>query len=208
MSLLSEGPILESGDRLTRAEFHRRYSARPDIKLAELVEGVVYVASPLRRHGYGSEGNIMQLWLGTYAARDPSLDVGDNSTVFLDADNEIQPDAFLFWRTGIPFGARLTSDGYVEGAPPLVVEIAASTASYDLHDKMNAYRRAGVQEYIVWRTRDEAIDWFRLHEGAYRRVEPDAAGLIESRTFPGLRLSVPALLARGRAAVLAALAAT
>ena len=28
---------LESGDRLTREEFHHRYCARPDIKKAELI---------------------------------------------------------------------------------------------------------------------------------------------------------------------------
>jgi Uma2 family endonuclease len=208
MTTVSKPPILESGDRLTRAEFHRRYCARPDIKKAELVEGVVYVASPVRQDGHGSEHAIVLLWLGTYAARHPGLDVGDNSTVFLDAENEVQPDAFLFWRSGTPFGARLTADGYVEGAPPLVVEIAASSASYDLHDKLRAYRRNGVWEYIVWRTQDGAIDWFRLHEDEYRRVEPDVNGVIESRVFPGLRLNVPAMLAGDRAAVLATLAAT
>ena len=35
-----EIPPLESGDHLTRHEFERRYQARPDIKKAELIEGV------------------------------------------------------------------------------------------------------------------------------------------------------------------------
>lgn len=205
MVAASRGAVLESGDRLTRAEFHRRYCARPDIKKAELVEGVVYVASPVRQAGHGGEHAIAILWMGTYAARVPGLDVGDNSTVFLDADNEVQPDAFLFWRDLAKGGAHLTADGYVEGAPPLVFEIAASSASYDLHDKLRAYRRAGTPEYIVWRTLDTAIDWFRLHEGEYIRVEPDHQGMIESSVFPGLRLNVPAMLARDRAGVLAAL---
>jgi Uma2 family endonuclease len=205
MVAMSDVPILESGDRLTRAEFHRRYCARKDIKKAELVEGVVYVASPVRFDGHGRQDNIVQMWLGVYAAQIPDLDVGVNSTVFLDADNELQPDALLIWRTPAKPGAHLTSDGYVEGAPLLVVEVAPSSASYDLHDKMRVYRRAGVQEYVVWRTRDRAIDWFRLHEGEYLRVEPDQRGIIESSVFPGLRLSVPAMLARDRAAVLAAL---
>ncbi len=104
--------------------------------------------------------------------------------------------------------ARLTSDGCIEGAPLLVVEVAASSASYDLHDKLRAYRRAGTKEYIVWRTLDKAIDWFRLHEGEFLRAEPDEHGTIESSVFPGLRLSVPAMLARDRAAVLAAPTAT
>ena len=104
-----------------------------------------------------------------------------------------------------PGEAHIRPDGYVEGAPPLVVEIAASSASYDLHDKLRAYRRSGVQEYIVWRTLDGALDWLRLQEGEYVRVEPDVNGMIESAVFPGLRLNVPALLARDRAGVLAAL---
>lgn len=46
-------PPLESGDRLTRPEFERRYAAAPHIKKAELIEGVVYVASPLRHEQHG-----------------------------------------------------------------------------------------------------------------------------------------------------------
>ncbi len=202
---MAKPPILESGDRLTRAEFHRRYCARPEIKKAELVEGVVYVASPVRQDGHGSEHNIVQLWLGTFAARVPGLDVGDNSTVFLDADNEVQPDAFLFWRGADKPGARLTEKGYVEGPPLLVVEIAASSASYDLHDKLRAYRRNGVREYVVWRVLDGAIDWFRLREGEHVRVEPDERGVIESEAFPGLRVHVAKMLAGDAAGVLAEL---
>ena len=196
-------PVLESGDRLTRAEFHRRYSARPDIKKAELVEGVVYVASPLRYPVHGKQHSQVMGWLTGYWARHPELMLGDNTTVFLDGDNEVQPDAWLAREA--PGGPRLDEEGYMEGAPQLVVEIAASSASYDLHDKMQGYRRSGVGEYIVWRTLDGAIDWFRLREGEYVRVEPDARGLIESEQFPGLRLNVPKMLGGDLAGVLAEL---
>lgn len=140
------------------------------------------------------------LWLGTYCLRDPELLFSDNTTVYLDDRSEVQPDAFI-WRTA-PGGPHLTDDGYVEGAPQLVVEVAASSVSYDLHDKMEAYRRNGVREYVVWRVLDEAIDWFRLRDGAYVRLEPDADGVIESEEYPGLRLHLPSMLAGDRAAVL------
>lgn len=146
---------------------------------------------------------MVMAWLGTYWARHPELRAGDNTTVFLDAENEVQPDAFL-WRAE-PGGPRRTEDHYIEGAPQLVVEVAASSASYDLHDKMRAYRRSGVREYVAWRVLDEAIDWFRLREGEYVRVEPDARGVIESETFPGLRLNVPKMLGDDLAGVLAEL---
>jgi Uma2 family endonuclease len=191
---------LESGDRLTRAEFHRRYSARPDIKKAELVDGVVYVPSPVRFLHHGRPHGLVMLWLGTYCLRDPELLLADNTTVLLDDRSEVQPDAFI-WRAE-PGGPRLTEDGYVEGAPQLVVEVAASSASYDLHDKLEAYRRNGVREYIVWRVLDDAIDWFRLREGEYVRLEPDVEGVLESEEYPGLRLHIPSMLAGDRADVL------
>ena len=202
-SEIASRPVLESGDRLTRAEFHRRYEARPDIRKAELVEGVVYVASPLRSDVHGEPHASVMGWLVTFKAKTPGVHVSDNATVFLDADNEVQPDAAL-WREE-PGGPQLTREGYIEGAPQLIVEVAASSASYDLHDKLRAYRRNGVREYVVWRVLDRAIDWFRLREGEYVRVEPDARGVIESETFPALRLDVPKMLAGDLAGVLAAL---
>ena len=195
--------LLESGDHLTQAEFHRRYSARPDIKKAELVEGVVYVASPVSVAFHGEPHALVVAWLVTYCAKAPGVRFGDNCTVILDADNEVQPDAFL-WRTEAG-GPRLNEHGYLEGAPQLVVEVAASSASYDMHEKLRAYRRNGVREYVVWRVLDRAINWFRLREGEYVRAEPDARGVIESEQFPGLRLSVPKMLAGDAAGVLAAL---
>ena len=198
-------PVLESGDRLTREEFHRRYSARPDIHKAELVNGVVYLTWRVRSEEHGKPHGVVAGWLGAYVALNPDLGCGLSTTVFLTDDSEAQPDCLLFRQPPAGYAVRHTEDDFLEGAPEMVVEVAASSASYDLHDKLRAYRRNGVREYIVWRTLDGALDWFRLQEGEYVRVEPDTNGMLESSVFPGLRLSVPALLARDRAGVLAAL---
>jgi Uma2 family endonuclease len=205
MARTMESVMLESGDRLPQEEFHRRYSLRPDIKKAELIGGIVYVASPARWDKHGKHQSLAVMWLRAYAADRPDLGVGDADTVFLTGGDEVQPDAFLFRLSGPDAGARVTASGYIEGAPELVVEVAASSVSYDLHDKLEAYRRAGVLEYIVWRVLDSAIDWFRLRDGIYTRVEPDADGSIESVIFPGLRLDVPAMLAGQTRGVLAVL---
>lgn len=181
------------------------YCLRPDIRKAELVQGVVYVASPLRSECHGEPHSLAALWLGTFAARTPGLRVSIDPTLYLGDDSEVQPDIILFREPAAGTAVQRTPDGYLAGAPELVMENAASSASYDLHDKRDAYRRAGVPEYVVWRGLDGQIDWFRLHGGAYVRVEPDERGIIESATFPGLRLSVPAMLAGDRAAILAAL---
>ena len=198
-------PVLENGDRLTREEFHRRYQLRPDIHKAELVLGVVHVASPTRLGAHADPHSLVALWLRAYQATTIGVRVGIEGTVYLNDDGEVQPDAFMFWLPPHISQARQTTDDYVEGAPDLVVEIAASSASYDLHDKKEAYRRAGVQEYVAWRVLDEAIDWFRLQDGEYVRIEPDASGIVESAVFPGLRLDVAAMLAGDATRVLAAL---
>ena len=131
----------------------------------------------------------------------------DNATVRLDLDNEFQPDAALLLRSEFGGQSRISHDDYVEGAPELVIEIAASSASHDLHDKRNVYRRNGVHEYLVWRTLDDRIDGFELIDDAYRPAPPDDAGVFHSRIFPGLRIDVAALLDGDVAAALETLRA-
>ena len=192
---------LEAGDHLTREEFHRRYLARPDIKKAELIDGVVYVLSPVRVTQHAQPHGFVMGWLALYISQRPDVILADNATVFLDGQAEVQPDALLI-RPALG-GPRVTDDGYLEGAPQLVVEVSASSATYDLHVKKEAYRRNGVREYVVWRVLDEAIDWFRLQDGEYVLVEPDADGIVESVQFPGLRLHIASMFAGNLAAVLA-----
>jgi Uma2 family endonuclease len=194
---------LESGDRLTRQEFERRYTAMPHLKKAELIEGVVYVASPLRYRQHGKPHCDIMTWLGVYVSLTPGVEAADNTTVRLDADNEPQPDALLRIEETCGGQSRISDDDYIEGAPELIVEIAASSASYDLYDKKEAYRRNGVKEYIVWQVTDKKISWFSLENGEYVILEPDAAGVICSRIFPGLNLQIKALLAGNLTEVLA-----
>lgn len=196
---------LENGDKLTRAEFERRYTAMPEQKKAELIEGIVYMASPLRIKSHGKPHAHIMGWLVTYEAATPGVEVADNTTVILDIDNEPQPDALLRIETGGQ--SQITEDDYVAGAPELIVEIAASSASYDLHAKLNVYRRNQVQEYLVWRVYDRQFDWFRLNEGEYFQPEPNSEGIICSQVFPGLWLDKTALLAGDLAKVLAVLQA-
>ena len=98
MATRTDAPVsLEAGDNLTREEFHRRYCARPDIKKAELIDGVVYVPSPLRIDRHAEPHLFVVLWLGTYArlrteARRRRQRHGPPA-----GGDEVQPDAFL-WR--------------------------------------------------------------------------------------------------------------
>lgn len=195
-------PPLCAGDRLTRDEFERRYAAMPQVKKAELIEGVVYMPSPVTQSRHGGPHARLSTWLGHYVAATPGLDFGDNATVRLDLDNEPQPDLHLRLLPERGGRTRLSAEGYLVGPPELVVEIAASSASYDLHDKLGTYRRSGVREYLVWRVDDGAVDWFVERDGEYQCLLPDAAGVLRSEVFAGLWLDVRALLRDDLQAVL------
>ncbi|MBW4568582.1 MAG: Uma2 family endonuclease [Tolypothrix carrinoi HA7290-LM1] len=204
---LNKIPPLESGDRLSRHEFERRYTAMPHLKKAELIEGVVYVSSPLRFKSHGQPHGDLIIWLGTYKVSTPGVELGDNATVRLDLDNEPQPDVLLLIDERLGGQAKISEDDYIEGAPELVAEVAASSASNDLYDKKRAYRRNGVQEYIVWQILENKVDWFSLQNDEYVTLEADANGVIKSRIFPGLWLDMTALLTGEMTKVLAVLQA-
>ncbi len=194
-------PPLENGDVLDRLEFERRYRAMPHLKKAELINGVVYLGSPVYRDHYRSHV-FAATWLGTYVADHPELEFGDNGTVILDdEDNEVQPDLFLRRSDG---ASTLNEETAVFGPPEFVMEISSSSASRDLHMKMEAYERAGVREYVVWNVRDGEVLWFEHEGGSFERRTPDAHGLIESRGFPGLRLLADELVAENMKAVIEA----
>ena len=161
--------------------------------------------SPVRhRHHSRPHGQVMA-WLCAYWVATPGVDLGDNATLRLDFENEVQPDALLRLEPETGGQSRISEDDYLEGAPELIVEIAASSAAYDLHDKMKVYRRNGVQEYVVWQIYDRRLDWFQWSEGEYVPLMPDEDGVMRSRVFPGLRLAVTALLEGDLAGVLAEL---
>lgn len=187
-------PLLENGDRLTRAEFHRRYEAMPENVKAELIKGVVYMSSPVRVKNHGKPHARMMTILGYYQMLTKGLDLLDNTTFIASEFYEPQPDVVL--RIEEEFGGKswVNDDDYLEGAPELVVEIATSTASYDLHDKLEMYEQKGVQEYIVWRVLDGQIDWFQLVDGKYQKLLANKNGIVESKVFIGLRLNIKAML--------------
>lgn len=195
-------PHLQQGDVLARTEFERRYAAMPGLKKAELIEGIVYMASPVRADVHGIPHVDLATLLRVYATKHPGLIVADNATVRLDTLNEPQPDLLLMRTDG---QAHVDSDGYISGAPELIAEIAASTASYDLHQKKRTYLRAGVLEYLVWLADENRLVWWQLKDDEFVEIPADENGLITSATFPGLVIDSHALTSGDLASALAQL---
>ncbi|MBW4642349.1 MAG: Uma2 family endonuclease [Goleter apudmare HA4340-LM2] len=197
-------PLLENGDKLTRYEFERRYNAMPSLKKAELIEGIVYMPAALRFRSHGQPHAWIIGWLVSYEAATPRVALGVEPTVRLDLDNEPQPDAVLLIAPEAGGQARISDDDYIEGAPELVFEIAASSVAIDLHAKKQAYRRNGVKEYIVWQVLEQKLSWFYLEQGEYLELVSDD-GIMRSQVFSGLWLAVSELLAGNMQQVLAVL---
>ncbi len=185
-------PQLESGDRLDRDEFERRYWAMPPDTRAELIGGVVYVASPVRI-SHSSPQTDLALWLRTFAVSTPHTQALVDATVRLAEEDEPQPDALLRILPAAGGGTH-DEDDYVRGPPELVAEVALSSAAYDLHQKLEAYRREGCREYVVIVVHSREVRWFRLQGSEFVPQEPDADGIFRSRVFPGLWLDGPALV--------------
>jgi Uma2 family endonuclease len=189
-----------------REEFERRYRAMPDVKKAQLIEGVVYMPSPVRFESHSKPHLLLANWIGYYTAKTPGLTgFGDNGTIRLDNDNEPQPDLFLLLPPAAGGKAKVDDDDYISGPPALICEIAGSSVNIDLHLKKTAYRRNGVQEYLVWRTEDSAVDWFSLVAGDFVPLAAEPDGTLRSRIFPGLWLSTASLLNADLPAVFALL---
>jgi Uma2 family endonuclease len=195
-------PPLENGDRLTREEFERRYEAMPRLKKAELIEGVVHMPSPVRWNQHAGPHADMITWLGFYRAMTRGVRAGDNGSLRLDLGNESQPDGALLIEPAFGGQATISEDDYVVGAPELAAEVSASSVTIDLHAKFRAYQQNGVQEYVVWRVLDRAVDWFVLREGQFQRLSPGADGILRSEVFSGLWLDPAALASFDLAGVL------
>ncbi|MBA3312580.1 MAG: Uma2 family endonuclease [Planctomycetota bacterium] len=209
-SSLQGGPPeeLRSGDRMTREEFHRVYLQTPEHFKAELIGGIVYVASPVSRH-HGRPHFLLNYAMVAYSARTPGVEGLNNSTIFLDDDSEPQPDLSLRILPEHGGQSSTTPDGsYVVGAPELVIEVAYSSRSVDLHAKRDDYARCGVKEYVVWMAKDDSLAWFDLAQNVERPLSSD--GIVRSIAFPGLWLDSNAIrdddLARLTAALEAGLA--
>ena len=182
---------LAHGQRLTLEEFLRRWEEQPNLKLAELIEGVVYLPSPVGS-AHASPHYLTTGWLMHYTARTPGCGGGNDGT-WLMRGSAPQPDVFL--RILPQYGGQSHDEkGLSVGAPELAAEIAGSSAPLDLGPKRNLYAAAGVREYIVVLIDKKRVLWLRLENGVYREIARDADGILRSQVFPGLWLDPGALL--------------
>jgi Uma2 family endonuclease len=184
---------VEAGDHLDQRTFHARYKAMPSVFRAELIGGVVIVPSPLLPE-HSEYHALVMTWLGNYWVATPGTRVRDNATSILGDASEPQPDAALIIDPACGGQTGFSEDGYATGPPEMIVEVASSSASIDLHAKRRDYEQAGVLEYVVVVIRQHLVRWFVLQHGVYQEVAVGTEGIFRSTVFPGLWLHAEALL--------------
>lgn len=197
-------PPLKEGDRLDQKTFHERYEAMPEHVRAELIGGIVFMASPQGLpHGRGTW--TVARWLGAYEEATSGTEVLPGVTDIMGPKSEPEPDNCLL--ISPECGGQTWEDerGYLNGAPELIVETSSTTEARDLGRKKNDYESAGVLEYVVVALRSKKVFWFVLHRGKYQQMETDTDGIYRSQVFPGLWLDPDALLRRDRKKLLAVL---
>ncbi len=197
-------PPLENGDHLDQPTFHERYVAMPEDVKAELIGGVVYMASPLKPP-HGRMHFKVSRWLAEYEEATPGVEGFDNTTNILGPASEPQPDLSLIVRPECGGRVRVNADGYFTGPPEFVAEVASSSESIDLHAKRRDYERSGVPEYLVVAVRQARVYWYVLRGDHYEALSPGPDGVLRSEVFPGLWLDPEALLRLDTARVIAVL---
>jgi hypothetical protein len=190
--LVHVDPLLfEPGDRLRLDDFLARWERMPSLKFAELIDGVVYMPSPLS-YEHGRRDLQIQLLLGTYAMATGVCEAVSNAT-WLMSDSAPQPDVALRLRP--EFGGRsIVSGKLVRGAPELVAEVSHSSRSFDLGPKLVLYQSAGVAEYVTILLEEQRVQWRVLEGGSYRLLQ-SIDGVFKSTVFPGLWFDEPAFWA-------------
>lgn len=185
-------PTLEAGDHLDQKTFHERYEAMPEDFRAELIGGIVFLPSPLKRP-HGRMRVLLSLWLDTYGQATAGTEVFSNPTTILDRRAEPQPDLCMLIAN--PRHGQTREEGeYIVGAPELIVEVASSSESIDLHRKRDDYERTGVKEYLVVLLRQKRIEWFIRRNAHFENLPAAGDGIYRSEVFPGLWLDPAALL--------------
>ena len=174
---------------ITVDEFYARI---PDGQKADLIDGVIYVASPDTRRN-DVRASLLQTVLTVYAeTKDLGETTGTRYAYRLSDTRAPEPDLAFVGRERV---AHVLTDREGVGPPDVAVEIVSRDSRHrDYHDKFQLYQEAGVQEYWIIDPIQLRCSFYRLRQGEYGPVALEDGHLFRSEAVPGFWLDVHWLL--------------
>jgi len=182
-------PLSPDSDLVTVEEF---YCLVPDGQKADLIDGVIYMASPDTRRSDRLGGFIKFLMQGYAAVQGLGEVYGSRFAFELSQFRAPEPDA-AFVRTE---RLHLVSERRMVGGPDIAVEIVSrESRQRDYGEKKQLYADAGVSEYWIIDPLQRRVEFHRLHAGRYEPVPLEQNRIFRSAMLEGFWLDVEWLLA-------------
>jgi Uma2 family endonuclease len=177
-------------DRITVEEF---YQLVPDGQKADLLDGVIYMASPDSIRSNDLTGFIEYLMRGFNAARKLGGRVFVTRVAYrLSKYTAPEPDVGYVG----PNRVHLIRATDVKGGPSAAVEVVSrESKARDYIKKKRAYQKANVTEYWIIDPIKESVEFNRLENGVYQVVALEDGHIFQSTVLPGFWLDVNWLLA-------------
>jgi Uma2 family endonuclease len=157
----------------------------PDGQKGDLIDGVIYMASP-----ENVEANLLFVWLisllDSYVeARDLGKIFGFRAAFRLNNRNGPEPDIAFVRKDRLHLARR----GHFAGRPDLAMEIVSpESIDRDYEKKRLQYQNAGVLEYWIVDEMEQKVTLLRLAaNGKYREVRP-TKGILRSKVIAGFAL--------------------
>jgi Uma2 family endonuclease len=158
-----------------------------DGEKADLIDGVIYMASP-----DNTDANSLFMWLGglidLFVEQKELGEVYGSRVAFrLDDTNGPEPDIAFVRKDHLDRVER----GFVRGGPDLAVEIVSPESKDRNYGKKRLkYEAAGVHEYWIVDEPEQKVTLLRLgKDGKYREVRPKK-GILHSKALPGFWLRI------------------
>jgi Uma2 family endonuclease len=152
---------------------------------ADLIDGVIYVASP-----DNTDSNRLFMWLiflisGFVDDKELGKVYGSRAAFRLAEHQGPEPDIAFVRKDR----QHLIQRGFVDGGPDLAIEIVSpERVERDYEKKRKQYQDAGVPEYWIVDGIEETVTLLRLDlKGKYREVRP-RKGVLHSEVLPGFWL--------------------
>lgn len=175
-------------DVFTVKDFYRLV---PDGQKADLLDGVIYLASPDMRRS--SKLNVFLTSLMSMYASAKGLGEVDASRYAFNLSETYSPEPDVAYVSNKRRTILTESGG--RGAPDIAVEIVArESRDRDYGIKKQTYERAEVKEYWIVDPFQRRMEFHRLHRGRYRLVPLERNRIFRSKVLSGFWLDVEWLL--------------